>query len=100
MGITETDMTGSKYAVKEKIRIKTNTYFQQKIDNEGKDKSKVKHLINGKKNIWTSGKIPNYMNKLTRNQVSTIFKARTRMLDIKNNFKNKYQNNNNVSKLS
>jgi len=30
------------------------------------------------------------MNKLNRLEVSTIFKARTRMLDIKNNFRNKY----------
>ena len=29
---------------------------------------------------------------MTRNQVSTIFKARTRMLDIKANYKNKYPN--------
>ena len=32
------------------------------------------------------------MNQLNRFQVSTIFKARTRMLDIKNNFRGKYNN--------
>ncbi len=32
-----------------------------------------------------------YMSKLTRNQVSILFKARTRMLDVKNNFRNKYR---------
>ena len=30
------------------------------------------------------------MRKMTRKETSTIFKARARMLDIKNNFKNKY----------
>ena len=33
------------------------------------------------------------MNKLTRNQASIIFKARARMLDVKGNYKNKYQDN-------
>ena len=33
---------------------------------------------------------PAYMNKLNRKEASAIFKARTRMLDIKNNFRNKY----------
>ena len=32
------------------------------------------------------------MDKLYRNETSTIFRARTRMLDIKNNFKGKYIN--------
>ena len=33
------------------------------------------------------------MQKLNRYQVSTIFKARTRMLDVKNNFRGKYKDN-------
>ena len=33
------------------------------------------------------------MNQLTRKQVSTIFKARTRMLPIKNNYKTAYITN-------
>ena len=32
------------------------------------------------------------MNKLTRNQASTIFRARTRMLKVKTNFKNGHTN--------
>ena len=32
------------------------------------------------------------MMEMTRKQVSTIFKAKTRMLDVKNNFRNKYAN--------
>ena len=37
-------------------------------------------------------KRPEYMNKLTRLEVSTIFKTRTRMLDVKNNFRGMYTN--------
>ena len=64
-------------------------YFSHKITNQASEKSKVQHILNNK--TWKPGKRPNYMNKLTRNEVSTIFKARTRMLDIKNNFRNKYR---------
>ena len=32
------------------------------------------------------------MNKLTRMEASTIFKARTRMLDVKNNYRGKHNN--------
>ncbi len=31
------------------------------------------------------------MEQMTRNQASTVFQARTRMLDVKNNFRNKYK---------
>ena len=34
-----------------------------------------------------------YLKKLTRYQASTIFKARSRMLAIKDNFKTQYRNN-------
>ena len=33
------------------------------------------------------------MNKLTRKQASTIFKARTRMVPVKNNYRKMYHNN-------
>ena len=54
-------------------------------------KSKVHFLVQGTKNR-TIGTRPEYMNSLNRYQVSTIFKARTRMLDTKNNFRGKYNN--------
>ena len=37
---------------------------------------------------WNPGKRAKYMNVLTRKQASTIFKARTRMLKVKANYKN------------
>ena len=53
------------------------------------DKSKVRHLLEGRPE-WKTGVRPKYMEDLSREKASTIFKARTRMIDIKNNFRNKY----------
>ena len=39
------------------------------------------------KQEWTAGKRAAYISKLTRNQASTIFKARTRMTKVKGNYK-------------
>ena len=44
------------------------------------------------KTEWDAGKRAQYMNKLTRNQASTIFRARTRMLKVKANFKKGHTN--------
>ena len=65
-----------------------NNYFKTKIENLGRDKSKVKHLISNRK--WNAGERPKYINKMTRTEASLIFKTRTRMLEVKNNYKNKY----------
>ena len=40
------------------------------------------------KQEWVAGKRAAYISKLTRNQASTIFKARTRMTKVKGNYKN------------
>ncbi len=53
---------------------------------EGKDKSKVQYLLEGKPE-WKPRKRPEYINKLTRNQVSLVFQARTRMIKVKENYK-------------
>ena len=70
---------------------KINRMLKNKIDGEGRDKSKVKHLLEGIRE-WNPQVRQPYMDQLTRSQVSHIFKARTRMLDIKNNFRGKYEN--------
>ena len=44
--------------------------------------------FNESKSEWKAGTRANYMDQLTRKQVSLIFKARTRMLKIKGNYKN------------
>ena len=48
----------------------------------------MEHLKQNKD--WTPKQRPEYMKKLTRCQASNIFKARTRMIDTKNNFRGKY----------
>ena len=87
---------------KQLLNINPDTTLKQAkriLDNKTKEdtetkafnKTKMSYLISGKQN-WTPGKRSQYMNKLTRLQASTIFKARTRMLDTKLNYKNKYPN--------
>ena len=91
MNIENADMEGSKNRVKSNIGKKTKEFFKEKIEKEGNQKSKVKYLLEGLGNQWKPGMRQKYLNKLTRRQASTIFKARTRMLDVKNNFRNKYK---------
>ncbi len=55
------------------------------IEQECKDKSKVQYLLKGKPE-WKPGKSPEYMNKLTRNQVTIVFEARTRTIKVKENY--------------
>ena len=43
--------------------------------------AKTQYLLNN--TTWKPGSRKTYMNKLTRMEASTIFKARTRMLDVK-----------------
>ena len=62
------------------------------MNKEIENKSKNKHLVQGIQN-WTPGQRSHYLNRMSRNECSTIFKARTRMLDVKNNFRGKYENN-------
>ena len=87
LNIETGDTIGPKEVVKKKINTKTHIYFKRKITTEGAEKSKVKYLLEGKGQEWTPGQRPKYMSELTRNQASTIFKARTRMLPFKDNYR-------------
>jgi hypothetical protein len=89
--ITEEDKTGTPGEIKGAIRRKIEESFKIKIEASGSEKSKIKYLTQGKQS-WTPNRTEEYMNKLNRTEVSTIFKARTRMIDVKNNYKNKYKN--------
>ena len=53
-------------------------------------KSKMTYFTE-KKDVWQPGKRAKYMNELTRKQTSLIFKARSRMLKVKCNYKNGFQ---------
>ncbi len=63
--------------------------FKKAIEKSGEKKSKVKDGQGG----WKPLDRKKYMSKLSRNQVSKIFQTRTRMLNVKDNYRNKYKNN-------
>jgi hypothetical protein len=56
----------------------------------GSQKSKVQFLLTNRGQFKDMSRTPKYIRELPRSLVSTMFKARTRMLDIKNNFRGKY----------
>jgi hypothetical protein len=73
---------------KEAIKGAVSNKMKGNIMKGAENKSKVEFLINNCTHTVPQRKL--YMEKMTRHEVSTIFKARTRMLDIKNNFRGKY----------
>ena len=90
-GITTEDIAGNKASLKRKTQANINENFKTRIELAGQDKSKVKHLTQNSQD-WEPGKSREYMKTLSRNQASIIFKSRTRMLDVKNNYRGKYPN--------
>ena len=87
LGITEENIMESKYKLKKTLLEKITEYAQKEIIKGAENKSKMKYYLEGKQ-TWKPKNRATYMNKLTRNQASTIFKARTRMLKVKANYKN------------
>ncbi len=90
--LQETDLQGTKQRTKKITNEKVKTTFKEKLNKDSQDKSKIKHLLDGTGD-WTPSNRKPYLNKLTRNEASTIFKTRTRMIEAKANYKNKYKNN-------
>ena len=70
---------------------KIHEAFRERIENEGKNKSKILYLLEGNQER-NPGQPKPYMLQLGRKEASTIFKARTRMLQVKNNYKNAHKN--------
>ena len=91
LGITEKDKEGKHHTTKRNTKIKVEKKFQEKLKEAGNKKSKVKFFLNNK-GEWQTGKRAEYMDKLNRMDASMIFKARSRMLEVKNNYKKKYRN--------
>ena len=81
----EEDKRFIKYTISERVK----TDFHRRMTTASEGKSKMTHFFEGK-GEWTPEEPAEYMNKLTRKQASTIFKARTRMTKVKNNYKNGY----------
>ena len=80
----------TKHQIKEKI----NEHHRTNINLNGAAKSKVQFLLTGIRGNWKVNQRPEYLNTLTRNQASALFKARTRMFPAKNNFRQAHSDNN------
>ena len=91
MNITEEELNETIRRTKNIIRNQSEQYFKEKMEREGTGKSKVKYLLEGVKS-WKAGKRQEYMEKLNRKQSSLIFQARTRMLKIKDNYRQRHIN--------
>ena len=87
LNITDEEMNNKPVKMKEIIKNKIKSDFKNRIDQESLEKSKMKYYLEGKKQ-WEPSKAAEYTKVLSRNQVSQIFKARTRMLNVKANYKN------------
>ncbi len=91
MGITNGDITGKRTELYSQINKRTKPYLKNKMEVKGRQKYeyKLQYLLHGRQ-IWKSVTRPEYMNKLTRLQTSTFFKACTWKLssEVKNNFRN------------
>ena len=86
-GLLTEDLEGSKYRTKAVIKKAISKNFKVITEENSLGKSKMKYFLEGK-GEWNPGKRAKYMSELTRKQTSTIFKARTRMIKVKGNYKN------------
>ena len=71
---------------KRHIKSQAIRYFKN-LTLEEENKSKVRYLLNGRTNSWEPLQREKYLDLLTRLQASAIFKARTRMINVKDNFR-------------
>ena len=88
MNITEEEMEKTQYEIKAITKKQMKQAFRNRIITSGQTKSKMNYYYERRTTPWEPKKRTEYMNKLTRNQASTIFKARTRMTKVKSNYKN------------
>ena len=72
---------------KNSIKRKIQTWFHEKITNDGALKSKVQYLLSIKQE-WQPGTKSYYLVKLNRTEASIMFRARSRMLKVRDNFRN------------
>ncbi len=92
INLTENEYDKTKLTMKKEVNKRIKESFQEKINKDAEEKSKVQHLVNGQPN-WEPGKMKEYLYKMPRKEASIIFQARSRMLKVKSNYKNKYKNN-------
>ena len=86
-GLEPEDLTGTKDKSKIEINQSVSLHFKIKMTQDKEERSKLKFFLEGK-SAWKPEEPAEYMTKLTRKQASVIFKARTRMIKVKGNYKN------------
>ncbi len=82
----EEDLQLTKHQLKTKIYDQQVDTYKAEIEEESKNKSKLKYLLDNINEIQI-GKRPAYMDELTRKQCAAIACVRTRMVPVKNNHK-------------
>ncbi len=85
-------MTMKKQAQKKIISMAIGNDQQKRMTEARTKKSKIRYLLTSNPNREIDAR-QQYMNQLNRQQTSIIFKTRTRMIDVKNNFRGKYPDN-------
>ncbi len=90
LNITDDHLNKEKKSFTQHAKKNVMKAFREKLISKSAKKSKVLHLTD-KCSEWITGKRRSYKDKLTRNQSSIIFQTRTRMLKVKENYKNKYK---------
>ena len=85
--IADMSTNRAKAHVGKQIKIKET----KDMEESGNEKSKVKFYMENSQ-INSTGKRPQYLDDLTRNEASSIFRGRARMIHAKLNCKNKYTN--------
>ena len=84
--LLEEDLIGPKEKTKIDIDQGVFIEFWKKMTKHKEERSKLKFFLEGK-GTWKPEQPAEYMKTLTRKQASTIFKARTRILKVKENYK-------------
>ena len=82
------DLVTGKQHAKTLVKSQIHKKFKELTKTQAQQKSKLKNLT--EKTEWIPGKIKPYLKYLTRKQASNIFRLRSRMAPIKENYKNKY----------
>ena len=72
---------------KKKVKRVTQEHMRKAMEEKGNSKSKVKNYLENKEKTLKRNK---YINKLNRYEVSSILKAKTRMIRVKANYKGMY----------
>ena len=88
--ITDETLQGNKETLKKIVYSENRSKFKKYIIKEAEGKSKVKHWLD-----MREGEIPqrraNYLKTMTRKQCTSIIKVRTRMVPVKANYGDRYQ---------